>query len=97
MPVVLPPSSTYNAGHTHLLSHYYEINGDSPDEQDSPTTILSHQFDGTQSLFVIDKHEKGQIFDFAEKWRDMGRQKMCRLKCEFGAGVFVRLDRFEYV
>jgi hypothetical protein len=24
-------------------------------------------------------------------------KKECRLKCEFGAGVFVRLDTFEYV
>jgi hypothetical protein len=50
MPVVSPPSTTSSAGHTHLLSHYYGINGDSPSEQDSPTTILSRQFDGTQSL-----------------------------------------------
>ena len=53
MPVVSPPSSTSSAGHTRLLSHYYGINGDSPNEQDSPTTILSHQFDGTQSLFEV--------------------------------------------
>jgi hypothetical protein len=36
-----------------LLSHYYGMNGDSPSEQDSPTTILSRQFDGTQSLFEV--------------------------------------------
>jgi hypothetical protein len=53
MPVVLPPSTTSSAGHTHLLSHYYGINGDSPSEQDSPTTNLSRQFDGTQSLFEV--------------------------------------------
>ena len=53
MPVVLPPSSTCSASHTHLLSHYYGINGDSPIEQDSPTTILPCQFDGTQSLFEV--------------------------------------------
>jgi len=53
MPVVSPPSSTSGAGHTHLLSYYYGINGDSPDDQDSPTTILSRQFDGTQSLFEV--------------------------------------------
>jgi hypothetical protein len=53
MPVVSPPSSTSSAGHTHLLSHYYGINGDTPDEQDSPTTILSRQFNGTQSLFEV--------------------------------------------
>jgi hypothetical protein len=53
MPVVSPPSSTSSAGHTHLLSHYYGINGDSPNDQDSPTTILSCQFDGTQSLFEV--------------------------------------------
>jgi hypothetical protein len=39
--------------HTHLLSQYYGINGNSPGKQDSPTTILSHQFDGTQSLFEV--------------------------------------------
>ena len=53
MPAVSPPSSTSSAGHTRLLSHYYGINGDSPNEQDSPTTILSRQFDGTQSLFEV--------------------------------------------
>ncbi len=53
MPVVSPPSSTSSASHTHLLSHYYGINGDSPDDHDSPTTILSRQFDGTQSLFEV--------------------------------------------
>jgi hypothetical protein len=47
------PSSTSSAGHTRLLSHYYGINGDSPNEQDCPTTILSRQFDGTQSLFEV--------------------------------------------
>jgi len=52
-PTVLPPSSTSSAGHTHLLSHYYGINGDSPNDQDSPTTILSRLFDGTQSLFEV--------------------------------------------
>jgi hypothetical protein len=40
-------------GCTHLLSQYYGINGDSPSKQDSPTTILSCQFDGTQSLFEV--------------------------------------------
>ncbi len=34
-----PPSTTSTASHTHLLSHYYGINGDSPSEQDSPATI----------------------------------------------------------
>ena len=53
MPVVSPPSTTSSAGHTHLLSHSYGINGDSPSEQDRPTTILSRQFDGTQSLFEV--------------------------------------------
>jgi hypothetical protein len=52
MPVVSPPSNT-SSGHTHLLSQYYEINGDSLDGQERPTTILSHQFDGTQSLFEV--------------------------------------------
>jgi hypothetical protein len=52
MPVVSPSSNT-SSGHTHLLSQYYEINGDSPDGQESPTTILSRQFDGTQSLFEV--------------------------------------------
>ena len=31
-----------------------------------------------------------------EKW-GWWTKKKCRLKCEFGAGVFVRLDTFEYV
>ncbi len=53
MPVASPPSSISSAGHTHLLSHYYGINGNSPGKQDSRTTILSHQFDGTQSLFEV--------------------------------------------
>ena len=53
MPVVSPPSITPSAGHTHLLSHYNGINGISPNEQDSPTTIFSHQFDETQSLFEV--------------------------------------------
>jgi hypothetical protein len=53
MPVVSPPSSTSSAGHTRLLGHYYGINDDSPNEQDSPTTNLSCQFDGTQSLFEV--------------------------------------------
>jgi hypothetical protein len=48
-----PLSTISSAGHTHLLSHNYGINGDSPSEQDSPTTILSRQFDGTQSLFEV--------------------------------------------
>jgi hypothetical protein len=52
MPVVSPPSNTSN-GHTHLLSQYYGINDDSPDGQESPTTILSRRFDGTQSLFEV--------------------------------------------
>jgi hypothetical protein len=53
MPVVSPPSSTSSAGHTHLLSHYYGINGDFHDDQDSPTTSLSRQFVGTKSLFEV--------------------------------------------
>ena len=53
MPVVLSPPSNTSSGHTHLLSQYYGINGDSPDGQESPTTILSCQFDGTQSLFEV--------------------------------------------
>jgi hypothetical protein len=53
MPVVSPHLCTSSAGHTHLLSHYYGINGDSLGKQDSPTTTLSHQFDGTQSLFEV--------------------------------------------
>ncbi len=28
---------------------------------------------------------------------DFGHRHGCRLKCEFGAGVFLRLDTFEYV
>jgi len=36
------------------VNEYYGINGDTPGEQDSsPTTILSRQFDGTQSLFEV--------------------------------------------
>jgi hypothetical protein len=31
-----------------------------------------------------------------ERWGWWTKQE-CRLKCEFGAGVFVRLDRFEYL
>ncbi len=55
MPVVTAPSTTTNGKlHAHLLSKYYGINGDTPGEQDSsPTTILSRQFDGTQSLFEV--------------------------------------------
>jgi hypothetical protein len=53
MPVVLLHSCTSSAGHTHLLSHYFGINGDSPGKQESPTTTLSCQFDGTQSLFEV--------------------------------------------
>jgi hypothetical protein len=52
MPVGSPPSNTSSV-HTHLLSQYYGINCDSPDGQESPTTILSRQFDGTQSLFEV--------------------------------------------
>ncbi len=53
MPFVLPPSSTSSAGHTNLLSHYYGINDDTPGKQESPTTTLSCQFDGTQFIFEV--------------------------------------------
>ena len=53
MPVVSPPQSNTSRGHAHLLSHYYGINGDSPDGKDNPTTILSRKFDATQQLLEV--------------------------------------------
>jgi hypothetical protein len=53
MPVVSPPQSNTSRGHAHLLSHYYGINGDSPDGKDSPTTILSRKFDATHQLLEV--------------------------------------------
>jgi len=53
MPVVSPPQSNTSRGHAHLLSHYYGINGDSPDGKDSPTTILSQKFDATHQLLEV--------------------------------------------
>ena len=53
MPVVSPPQSNTSRGHAHLLSHYYGINGDSPDGKDNPTTILSRKFDATHQLLEV--------------------------------------------
>jgi hypothetical protein len=52
---IISPTSSVSSGkqHAHLLREFYEINGDTPEQQDSPTTPLSWQFDGAQSLFEV--------------------------------------------
>jgi hypothetical protein len=49
------PTSSVSSGkqHAHLLREFYGINGDSPEQQDCPTTLLSWQFDGAQSIFEV--------------------------------------------
>jgi hypothetical protein len=52
---IISPTSTVSSGkqHAHLLREFYGIDGDTPEQQDSPTTLLSWQFDGAQSLFEV--------------------------------------------
>jgi hypothetical protein len=54
MSIISPTASTTNGKqHAHLLREYYGIDGGTPEQQDSPTTLLSWQFDGAQSLFEV--------------------------------------------
>jgi hypothetical protein len=52
---IISPTLSVSSGkqHAHLLREFYVINGDTPEQQDSPTTLLSWQFDGAQSLFEV--------------------------------------------
>ena len=52
---IISPTSSVSSGkqHAHLLREFYGIDGDTPEQQDSPTTLLSWQFDGAQSLFEV--------------------------------------------
>jgi hypothetical protein len=55
MSIISPTSSVSNSGkqHAHLLREFYGIDGGTPDQQDSPSTLLSRKFDGAQSLFEV--------------------------------------------
>ncbi len=48
MPIISLSSNT-----SHLRKHYYGINGDAANGQESPTTILFCQFNAAQSLFEV--------------------------------------------
>jgi hypothetical protein len=52
---IISPTSSVSSGkqHANLHREFYGINGDTPEQQDSPTTLLSWQFDGAQSLFEV--------------------------------------------
>ena len=52
--------------HAHLLREFYGIDGGTPEQQDSPTTLLSRQFDGAQSLFEV----SARLADGKELLRD---------------------------
>ncbi len=54
MSIISPTSSvSSDKQHAHLLREFYGIDGDTPEQQDSPTTLLSWQFGGAQSLFEV--------------------------------------------
>ncbi len=54
MSIISPtPSVSSGKQHAHLLREFYGINEDTPEQQDSPTTLLSWQFDGAQSFFEV--------------------------------------------
>ncbi len=52
---IISPTLSVSSGkqHAHLLRGFYGIDGDTPEQQDSPTTPLSWQIDGAQSLFEV--------------------------------------------
>jgi hypothetical protein len=59
-------STTNGKQHVHLLREFYGIDGGTPEQQDSPTTLLSWQFDGAQSLFEV----SARLADGKELLRD---------------------------
>ena len=59
-------SPTNGKQHAHLLREFYGIDGGTPEQQDSPTTLLSRQFDGAQSLFEV----SARLADGKELLRD---------------------------
>jgi hypothetical protein len=59
-------SPTNGKQHAHLLREFYGIDGGTPEQQDSPTTLLSWQFDGAQSLFEV----SARLADGKELLRD---------------------------
>ena len=63
----LNDNPTNGKQHAHLLREFYGIiDGGTPEQQDSPTTLLSRQFDGAQSLFEV----SARLADGKELLRD---------------------------
>jgi hypothetical protein len=52
---IISPTSSVSSGkqHAHLLREFYGIDRDTPEQQDSPTTLFSWQFDGAQSVLSL--------------------------------------------